>query len=197
MQAIFCILAWQADTAEPWGEAARLKAAVSIVITQRKVRENHRGPETHFIALKSHAYFLTIMVCQRKYLTSHHLSQWTFIFPSHTAFIIPGAQLKSYYLLESSPILLPKPKINHHNPMFLDNTSIAFISQGDLSIIATNCTVEKEYKTWPWVQLWAVWSWASFLSCTLFTYPLMECWWYPTELLWDGARWTQCSLAST
>lgn len=33
--------------------------------------------------------------------------------------------------------------------MFLDNTSIAFISQGDLSIIATNCTVEKDIRPDP------------------------------------------------
>lgn len=51
--------------------------------------------------------------------------------------------------------------------MFLYNTIIAFISQGDLSITARNCTVENEDlipTAWAWVQLWAVWSWASFIS---------------------------------
>lgn len=33
--------------------------------------------------------------------------------------------------------------------MFLDNTITAFISQGDLSIIAMNCTVEKNIRPDP------------------------------------------------
>lgn len=44
--------------------------------------------------------------------------------------------------------------------MFLYNTIIAFISQGDLRITARNCTVENEDlipTAWAWVQLWAVW----------------------------------------
>jgi hypothetical protein len=51
--------------------------------------------------------------------------------------------------------------------MFLYNSIIAFISQGDLSILAMNCTVENEDlvpTARAWVQLWAVWSWASFVS---------------------------------
>lgn len=91
-----------------WGEASRLKTAVSIVITQRKVRKNHSGPEIHFVSLNCHAYFLMIMVYQRK-LAMIYLNGLLFSPPTQPlSFLEPSSKAITSYNLRPSFFLSQK-----------------------------------------------------------------------------------------